>query len=51
MRALADRAGLSVEQIVSDHGEFDAVTGGRDLIGLLEKRPSRWTSTDPATVP
>ena len=50
MRALADRAGLVVNQIVSDHGAFNAVTGGRDLIGFLEKRPSRLEGHDPATV-
>jgi 2-polyprenyl-3-methyl-5-hydroxy-6-metoxy-1,4-benzoquinol methylase len=50
MRALADRAGLVVNQVVSDHGAFNAVTGGRDLIGFLEKRPSRLEGHDPTDV-
>jgi 2-polyprenyl-3-methyl-5-hydroxy-6-metoxy-1,4-benzoquinol methylase len=50
MRAIADRAGLVVNQIVSDHGVFNAVTGGRDLIGFLEKRSSRLEGHDPGTV-
>jgi 2-polyprenyl-3-methyl-5-hydroxy-6-metoxy-1,4-benzoquinol methylase len=41
MTALANQAGLSVEHIVADSGEFNHVTSGRDLIGFLRKGPSR----------
>jgi ubiquinone/menaquinone biosynthesis C-methylase UbiE len=41
MRMLADESGLAIERIVSDHGEFERVTAGRDLIGFLTKRRSR----------
>jgi ubiquinone/menaquinone biosynthesis C-methylase UbiE len=41
MQMLASQAGLAVDRIVSDHGEFEAVTAHRDLIGFLRKRRSR----------
>lgn len=41
MQTLAAQAGLAVERITSDHGEYEGVTGGRDLIGFLRKRSSR----------
>jgi 2-polyprenyl-3-methyl-5-hydroxy-6-metoxy-1,4-benzoquinol methylase len=50
MRALANRAGLSTARVVSDHGAFNSVTAGRDLIGLLRKRPSRLEAADPEAV-
>ena len=51
MVALANQAGLSVEKVVSDHGEFEAVAAHRDLIGLLRKRRSRLDVADPESVP
>jgi SAM-dependent methyltransferase len=46
METLAGQAGLAVDRIVNDHGEFEAVTGHRDLIGFLRKRRSRLQSAD-----
>jgi hypothetical protein len=50
MRALAHQAGLSVESIDSDFGDFNGVTGRRDLIGFLRKKPSRIAVGDPRAV-
>jgi 2-polyprenyl-3-methyl-5-hydroxy-6-metoxy-1,4-benzoquinol methylase len=50
MRALATQAGLAVERIVADQGEFNGVTSGRDLIGLLRKKKSRLEVDDPGSV-
>jgi ubiquinone/menaquinone biosynthesis C-methylase UbiE len=44
MRMLADESSLATDRIVSDHGEFERVTAGRDLIGFFSKRPSRLDS-------
>jgi 2-polyprenyl-3-methyl-5-hydroxy-6-metoxy-1,4-benzoquinol methylase len=41
METLAAEAGLAMDRIVSDHGEFESVTAHRDLIGFLRKRASR----------
>jgi SAM-dependent methyltransferase len=51
MRALATQAGLQLERIVSDHGQLEHVTGGRDLIGFLRKQRSRLEVEDLASVP
>jgi hypothetical protein len=47
MRALAEEAGFSIERIVSDHGRFNGVAGGRDLIGFLRRKRSRLNTEDP----
>ena len=54
MRTLAAAARLGVDRIVDDFPPADSplrdVTGGRDLIGFLELRPSRLRGVDPASV-
>lgn len=50
MHALANAAGLPVEGIDSDPGEFSGVTAGRDLIGFLRRGTSRLKSADPGTI-
>ena len=50
MSALATHAGLVIDRIVSDQGEFNGVTGWRDLIGFLRKRPSRLEGRQPDSV-
>jgi 2-polyprenyl-3-methyl-5-hydroxy-6-metoxy-1,4-benzoquinol methylase len=51
MRELANQAGLAMQRIVSDSRDFAYVTGDRDLIGFLQKRPSRLELNDPTSVP
>jgi 2-polyprenyl-3-methyl-5-hydroxy-6-metoxy-1,4-benzoquinol methylase len=51
MLALATEAALALEQIVADHGEFETVTWGRDLIGFLRKRPSRLRLEEAGRIP
>jgi 2-polyprenyl-3-methyl-5-hydroxy-6-metoxy-1,4-benzoquinol methylase len=51
MRALAHQAGLAVESIRRDWGEFEGVTAGRDLIGLLRKAESRLRGIDLRSMP
>ena len=41
LRALAEQAGLVVERVVTDHGDFDGVTSGRDIVAFLRRRRSR----------
>ena len=41
LRVLGDEAGLPLDRLVTDHGDFEAVTAGRDLIGFLGKRRRR----------
>jgi 2-polyprenyl-3-methyl-5-hydroxy-6-metoxy-1,4-benzoquinol methylase len=50
MHALANAAGLPVERVVSDPGEFSGVTGGRDLIGFLRRGTSRLKVADPTAI-
>lgn len=50
MRMLAAESRLATDRIVSDHGEFEPVTGGRDLIGFFTKRPGRLEAAAPEAV-
>jgi SAM-dependent methyltransferase len=50
MQTLAAQAGLAVDRIVNEHGEFETVTAHRDLIGFLRKRPSRLEQMESAVM-